>query len=88
MTTKQKPIHTVKLGLIEAAIWRNETEGKPRFNVTLGRLYPVEGEGRTTWRSTDSFGRDDLLAAAKTLDLAHTWICQQANAKADAAPAA
>ena len=88
MTTKERPIHSVKLGLIEAAIWRNETEGKPRFNVTVRRLYSVEGEGQRTWRSTDSFGRDDLLAAAKVLDLAHTWICEQASGKPEAEAAA
>jgi hypothetical protein len=88
MTTKERPIHSVKLGLIEAAIWRNETEGKPRFNVTVRRLYSVEEEGQRKWRSTDSFGRDDLLVAAKVLDLAHTWICEQAGTKPETEHAA
>ena len=87
MTTKEKPVHNVKLGLIEAAIWRNETEGRARFNVTVRRSYVVEDEGRRTWRSTDSFGRDDLLALAKVADLAHTWIHEQAAVKAEAEPA-
>lgn len=76
-TTKEKPIHTVKLSLIEAAIWKNESDGKVRYNVTFQRSYSVEEEGRRTWRSSDSFGRDDLLALAKVADLAHTWVCDQ-----------
>ncbi len=74
---KEKPVHNVKVGLIEAAIWKNETERGPRYNVTFRRNYVVETNGQRTWRSTDSFGRDDLLTVAKLADLAHTWIAEQ-----------
>lgn len=86
MTTKTKPIHNVKLGLVEAAIWRNENDGKPRFNVTVRRSYAIEKDGKLNWNSTDSFGRDDLLALAKAVDLAHSWIHEQATAKAEPEP--
>jgi len=33
-------------------------------------------------RSTDRFGRDDLLVLAKVLDRAHTWICDKLQAPA------
>lgn len=85
MTTKERPAHTVKLGLVEAAIWRNETDGRPRFNVTVRRSYAVEHEGKRNWKSTDSFGRDDLLALAKAVDLAHTWIAEQTAKREGAA---
>jgi len=65
-----QPIHEVRLGSIKAAIWKNQTESGTRFNVTLARLYK-DGEN---WKSTDSFGRDDLLLLGKVLDQAHTWI--------------
>lgn len=71
MTNKTKPIHEVRIGAIKAAIWRNETEAGVRHNVTLSRLYK-DGE---QWRSSDSFGRDDLLLVAKVADKAHSWIC-------------
>lgn len=32
-------------------------------------------------KSTDSFGRDDLLVLAKVADGTHTWICAQAQEK-------
>ena len=74
-TPKQKPIHEVRLGAIKAAVWRNETENGVRFNATLTRLYK-DGEH---WKSTDSFGRDDLLLLAKVADETHSWICAQAQ---------
>lgn len=74
-TPKPKPIHEVRLGAIKAAVWRNETENGVRFNATLTRLYK-DGE---QWKSTDSFGRDDLLLLAKVADETHSWICAQAQ---------
>lgn len=67
---KDKPVHEVRLGAIKAAIWKNDTESGVRFNVTFSRLYR-DGED---WKSTDSFGRDDLLVLAKVADKAHSWI--------------
>ena len=73
MQTKTKPIHEVRLGHIKAAVWKNETEVGVRFNVTLSRLYK-DGD---SWKSTDSFGRDDLLLLAKVADNTHSWIFAQ-----------
>lgn len=76
---KQKPVHEVRLGAIKAAVWKNETENGARYNTTVSRIYKDGDE----WASTDSFGRDDLLTLGKVADLAHTWIHQQAQEKAD-----
>ena len=73
MKSTIKPIHEVRLGLIKAAVWRNETETGVRYNATMSRLYR-DGE---QWKSTESFGRDDLLLVAKVADLTHSWICAQ-----------
>lgn len=67
---KNQPAHEVRLGTVKAAIWKNDTEAGVRYNVTFERLYTQDGE----WRSTGSFGRDDLLLLGKVADLAHTWI--------------
>ena len=63
------------MGAIKAAIWRNETANGARYNVTFSRLYKEREEEQ--WKSTDSFGRDDLLLVAKVADAAHTWIMDQ-----------
>src|SRR4051812_22806319 len=76
-TQKQKPIHEVRLGLIKAAVWKNETESGVRYNATFSRIYKKDGDD--DWKSTDSFGRDDLLLLSKVADQAHTWICLQSQ---------
>jgi hypothetical protein len=68
-----KPIQEVRLGYIKAAVWKNETETGARYNVTFRRLYK-DGD---QWKTTDSFGRDDLLLLGKVADQAHSWILAQ-----------
>ncbi len=77
-----KPVHKLRDGAIEVAIWRNEGEKGAWYSVTATRTFK-QGE---EWKQTESFGQDDLLALAKLLDLAHTWILtQQQQAKQQAA---
>ena len=76
----QKPIDEVRIGRVKATIWKNGTEDAPRssrdapayvaYNVTFSRLYK-DGD---QWKSTPSFGHNDLLTLAKVADLAHTRI--------------
>ena len=68
--TNQKPVAEVRTGRVKAAIWRNETEGRTRHNVTFSRLY----KDREQWKTTQSFGSNDLLVLAKVADQAHSRI--------------
>ena len=68
----QKPVEEVRIGRVKATVWRNGTDEQPRYNVTFSRLYK-EGD---QWKSTHSFGRNDLLMLAKVADLVHTRIFQ------------
>lgn len=72
-SNKQQPTWGIRLGAIKAAVWKNDTEAGVRYNVTFSRLYR-EGD---SWKSTESFGRDDLLLLGKVADQAHSWICSQ-----------
>ena len=63
-----QPIDEIRIGAVKATIWRNGTEDRPRHNITFARLYK-DGD---TWKSTQSFGRDDLLVLAKVADHAHS----------------
>ena len=65
-----KPVAEVRIGRIKATVWPNETEGRTRYNVTFSRLYKAGEE----WKSTQSFGRNDLLVLAKVVDQAHSRI--------------
>lgn len=66
-----KPVHEVRLGRIRAAIWLNDTENGPRYNVQISRLYKDQ---KDKWKDSTSFGREDLPLVAKVADLAMVWI--------------
>jgi hypothetical protein len=78
--TKSAPVAKVSVGLQTASIWKNVSEGWTFYNVTFDRRYR-DGEG--DWNSTDSYGRDDLLALAKLADLAHTKILELQHGEAE-----
>jgi hypothetical protein len=75
--SKPQPVQEVRLGSVKAAIWENRSENGTRFNVTVARIYK-DGD---QWKTTDSFGRDDLLLLAKVIDQAHTWIFEQGKSR-------
>jgi hypothetical protein len=74
------PVHVVKFGYVRASIWLNQTEQGPRYNVTVTRLYKGTDD---QWYTSTSFGYGNLLALAKALDQAHTWIAEQYARDAD-----
>jgi hypothetical protein len=67
--TSNRPVHEIRLGRVKAAIWENDT---------LQRIYREGDE----WRTSESFGRDDLPLIQKVADMAHTWIYQQGQESA------
>ena len=69
------PLKRIRFGMVHASVWQNEANGKTFYSVTLERAYK---EGDET-KYSNSFGRSDLLDAAKALDQAHTWINDQFN---------
>lgn len=66
-----KPVHELRLGRIRAAVWLNETENGPRYNVQITRLYKDKND---KWQDSASFGREDLPLVAKVADQAMVWI--------------
>ena len=72
-SNKQPPAHEIRVNGVRATIWKNDTEKGPRFNTTFERSYK-DGE---EWKTSDSFGRDDLLPLAFIAGEAFRWIAQQ-----------
>lgn len=71
MSSPNRPIHEIKLGRIRASIWANGRDGKNTwFNVSFARLYRDGDE----WKTTSSFGRDDLPLVSKAAEMAYAWI--------------
>jgi hypothetical protein len=78
-TNMSQPAHKIRIGFLQATIWRNPGEKGNWYSVIPSRSYKQED----AWKETESLSFDDLLTMAKLLDLAHTWIMhqQQADAK-------
>ena len=70
MATNNKPTAELRIGAVKATVWENEGGDITRHNVTFSRLYK-DGE---QWKTTQTFGRNDLLVLAKVADQAHTRI--------------
>jgi hypothetical protein len=80
-TTMSSPAHKLRIGNLQATIWRNTSDKGTWYTVTPNRSYK---QGDETWKETDSLNFDDLLTMAKLLDQAHTWIVDQMQADSKA----
>ena len=69
----QRPTATVRIGAVKAAIWQNQAGDRTRYNVTFSKSYR-DADGQ--WKTTHSFGRNDLLVLAKVADQAHSRIVE------------
>jgi hypothetical protein len=68
-----QPVHHIRHGVISASIWRQETDKGPVFNVTFQRSYK-DGED---WKTSTSFGRNNLLVLSLIAARAFEWIGNQ-----------
>ena len=73
-----KPAHKIRIGVLQVTIWKNQSDKGTWYSVTPSRSYKQDD----VWKETDSFGFDDLLAVAKLLDQAHTWIMRRQQSDA------
>jgi len=76
-----KPAHKIRNGVLQVTIWRNTGEKGSWYSVVPTRSFK---QGDEIWQETDSLGEGDVLAMAKLLDLADTWIMHQKQADAKA----
>ena len=71
MSSGNRPVHEIKLGRIRASIWTNSSDRQDVwFNVSVSRVYR-DGD---QWKTSTSFGRDDLPLVAKAVEMAYAWI--------------
>ena len=91
MTDTKPPLDRIRLGLVQAAIWKNtDSEGRTYYATTFEKRYQDAGGD---WQATASFHRDDLLLFSKAADMAFDRIQEaqsqdrvhaaQANSNAD-----
>lgn len=74
MHSNNRPVHEFRLGSIRASVWANANDRQNVwFNVSIVRCYRDGDE----WKTTSSFGRDDLPLVAKASEMAYAWIWSQ-----------
>jgi hypothetical protein len=73
---KNQPVHQIRHGAISASIWRQETDKGPMFNVTFQRSY----KDGPDWKTSQSFGRNNLLVLGLIAARAFEWIGNQPRA--------
>jgi len=71
---KDRPVHTIRYGGCEAAIWKNSSEGRDFFSVTLRKSWRDE---KNEWHDSETFMSSDLPTLAKAVNDAHSWIAWQ-----------
>ena len=79
MAKGNRPVHEVRVGLIKAAIWRNERKDGDRkftlYSTSLQRSYKDEkGDWQTT---SESWRPEDLPVLEKVAAKACDWILSQ-----------
>jgi hypothetical protein len=79
-TKKAAPVAKIRVGLVTASIWKNQTDKGVFYNTTVESRYR-DGEGN--FKSSHSYGADETLALAKAADLAHTRMIELRNAEAE-----
>ena len=77
----QKPHARVRIGAVKAAIWQNQAGDRTLYNVTFSKSY-CDADGQ--WKTTQGFGRNDLLVLAKVADRAHSRIVDLEQGEATA----
>ena len=80
MASNSKPVAELRIGAVKATVWENDVGGITRHNVTFSSIYR-DGD---QWKTTQSFGFNDLLVLAKLADQTHTLIAER-NVEASSA---
>jgi hypothetical protein len=70
-----RPVHEIRFGHVKAAIWANKTQNGIRHNVTFVRIYRDDDQ----WKTSESFGRNDLPLLGVIAGMAYLWIFQQGS---------
>jgi len=72
---RQSLVHQIRLGAVQASIWEESTLEDVKYRVSVSRVHRAgERRGRS-----DQFDAEELPLMAEVADMAHLWICEQAE---------
>ena len=69
-----KPSVKFRVGNMNAAVWKNDSDNRSFYSVTLVRSYK-DSDGQ--WQNSDGIGAGDLLNAMKVLERCENWIAEK-----------
>jgi hypothetical protein len=72
---RQSLVHQIRLGAVQASIWEDSTLEEVKYRVSISRVHRA---GERAARA-DQFDVDQLPLVAELADMAHLWICEQAE---------
>jgi hypothetical protein len=78
-TSSTGPVFSCRHRALKAAVWKNDSESGPFYNVTLTRSWK-DGE---TWKESTSFGYDDLLIVAELLRTCYGFMSREVAHQAE-----
>src|SRR5262249_36443873 len=82
MNDKRKPAHQIRNGRLTVTIWKVDSTKGSFYSAVPSRSYRKDNQ----WKDSDNFDCDDLLALAKLLDQAHTWIVNAEQSERQPSP--
>ena len=68
-----RPVHQIRYGNVEAAIWANNSSAGYFYNTTFRRTYKTDD----IWAESSSFDDRSLLNLAKAAQDVHSWIFER-----------
>ena len=64
------PVKEIRLGVVKCSIWLNEGASGKRYSSQITRIY----KSADGWKSSSSFGKEELPLVGRVADMACVWI--------------
>lgn len=69
------PVHTIRMGMIKACIWKQQTKFGNRYHTTVCRIF----KNGDLWQESTRFSREDIPLVVRVMDLSLDWIYFQSD---------
>lgn len=70
---KAEPAHRVKIGYVEATVWKNEGDTGTWYNITCRRSWK---DDKDEWHESNSYGTREACQLTQAIQMATAWAVQ------------
>ncbi len=71
-----RPVYSVRLGKLKAAVWANTSNGSTFYSITMTRVYR---DNKGDYHDADNFGVEDLAGIRVLATEVERWYFDQAQ---------